>query len=132
SAGIHLGRLLAPALGLAFAIAAANQRLLDEAIPDLHVQRGAYVRRLARAALEGWNHGVPDLRWGPFYLRGSPTGTPGVRRNALVVAEEEGFLAEAEAARLTVEGDELVAVLSKPRVLLPADKEGTRAFSELD
>ena len=135
-AGVHLGKILAPALALACVIAFANQFLLDQGIPVLHHMRGTFLRKAAQSAVGGWNRGVPDLHLGPFYLRGTPSDRPGVRRDVVLVvdrdskrpkrgtptsapaskaSEAETIFARAEEARLWIDGDFLVVELKNPQ-----------------
>lgn len=123
ASGVHLFRVISPAFALAFTIAALNQHVLGEAIPRLYLERGPYLRRLAAAALEGR---AAVLSFSGFYLEGTPTGEPGVRRDVVLFqrggrGEDEGAsgkpriqIATARQAdtRIDRTGDAIVASLS--------------------
>jgi lipopolysaccharide export LptBFGC system permease protein LptF len=158
-AGIHLGRILTPALALACGIAFANQFLLDEGIPTLHFRRGEFLKKAAQAAVAGWNRGVPDIHIGPFYLRGTPAERPGLRRDVVLVvgrdvarARKEGgsngtassraaaeagsealtVHARADEAQLSVDGDFLVVELRRPRFVRAREVGEPPAFLGMD
>ncbi|MGH7152155.1 MAG: LptF/LptG family permease [Planctomycetota bacterium] len=153
-AGIHMGKILAPALALACVIAFANQFLLDEGIPVLHHMRGTFLRKAAQAAVGGWNRGVPDLHLGPFYLRGAPTDRQGVRRDVVLVvdrdsrrskretpatspasaptSETETIFAQAEEARLALDGDFLRVDLTNPHFVRTGEAGEVAARVEIE
>jgi lipopolysaccharide export system permease protein len=121
ASGVHLFRVISPAFALAFTIAALNEHVLGEAIPRLYLERPRYLRRVAAAALEGR---ATVISRPTFYLEGTPTGSPGVRRDAILFLRGQGEeeregdrwiqIATAREARTRIDqgADELVATFS--------------------